>query len=267
MSLVKLFAFPEARALAYRTAALLGVALANSEMEEFPDGEGRLRSDEAVDGSDVVVFAALDGRARSPAEKLCLLAFFVHSLRDLGARSVTVVAPYLAYARSDRRVVPFDPLCLKATATMLESVGMSRILVIDAHNPAAFENAFRYAVAETLEAFSLFSGPLSTELEKNTPLVVLAPDLGGVKRAESFRKALSRELQREIGFAFLEKHRRHEFVGLKGGAELEESEVLIIDDMISTGETILRALEACRRGGAKCASVMATHGQIGRAYV
>jgi ribose-phosphate pyrophosphokinase len=143
---------------------------------------------------------------------------------------------------------------------MLESVGMSRILVIDAHNPAAFENAFRYAVAENLEAFSLFSGPLSTELEKNTPLVVLAPDLGGVKRAESFRKALSRELQREIGFAFLEKHRRHEFVGLKGGAELEESEVLIIDDMISTGETILRALEACRRGGAKCASVMATHG-------
>lgn len=262
MSVPKFFSLSPTRSWAEDTVKLCGASLEKLKEERFPDGEGKISLLEPVEGSHVVVFQSLAGEAgHSPFEKICELAFFLHSLRDQGAREITLIAPYLAFSRSDQRSGDLDPLYLKAAAAMLEGAGLSRIVTLDVHNLAAFENAFRFARTRNLEASSLFCDFLLGSEWKQTPLVVLSPDLGGIKRAEKFRVRLEEELNQKIGLAFLEKYRRGAELGREAKLELVKGAlVLIYDDMISTGGTILRALDACEKGDAKVVTVLATHG-------
>ena len=148
---------------------------------------------------------------------------------------------------------------------MLENAGLTRIVTVDVHNLGAYENAFSRSQTVHLEAAPLFCEHLQGLDRIGGPLVVLSPDFGGVQRADHFRSRLERVLRREVGFSFLEKIRRHGSIGGHAVAEgVRNAEVLIFDDMISTGETIQRALDACERGGARHVSVLATHGIFSR---
>jgi ribose-phosphate pyrophosphokinase len=255
-----LFALNASREFGLRVASALGVALAPHEEREFEDGEHKARPLESVRGRDVFVVVSLYSDDRqSVNDKLVRLLFFLGALRDASAGRITAVIPYLCYARKDRRTKSRDPVSTRYVAAMFENVGADRVLTLDVHNLAAYENAFRIR-ADHLEAKQLFVEAFVPRIGRE-PVVVVSPDVGGVKRAEAFRQVLSLRLGREVGGAFLEKYRS---AGVVSGeavvGDIEGRIAIILDDLISTGGTIARAVAACRQRGARAVYAAATHG-------
>lgn len=254
-----LFAPNHSVAFARVVAQLLGHPLSPSEEREFDGGEHKMRPLADVQGRDVCVIQSTCGDAQASAnDKLCRLLFFVGALKDAGARNVTAVVPYLAYARKDRRTQPQDPVTTRYVAAMFEAAGVDRVVVLDVHNEAAFDNAFRRPTVR-LEAAEVFATALAADLGGKS-IVVASPDVGGVKRAQRMREVLARQLGRDVDFAFVEKRRA---LGVVSGqtlvGQVEGSEVVLYDDMIATGTTILRAAQAARRAGAAHVYVAAPH--------
>jgi ribose-phosphate pyrophosphokinase len=257
---IRLFALNASRDFAEGVGRHLGISLAQHEERDFEDGEHKARPLVNVRGRDVFVIQSLYGdRRQSVNDKLCRLLFFVGALRDAAASRVTAVAPYLCYARKDRKSQPRDPVTTRYVAGLFEAVGTDRILTMDVHNPAAYQNAFR-CHTDHLEAAPLFVDYFAA-LPAADELVVLSPDVGGVKRAERFRAALSGRLARNVASGFMEKYRARGAVsGETLIADVTDKSVIIIDDLISSGTTIARAAAACRAAGAKKVYVAATHG-------
>ena len=254
------FALGASQSFGERIAEGLGISLAEHEERDFEDGEHKSRPLVNVRAKDVFVVQSLYGDpAQSANDKLCRLLFFIGALKDASAARVTAVLPYLCYARKDRKTKPRDPVTTRYLAALLEAVGTARVLTMDVHNLAAFQNAFR-CPTDHLEARKLFVDYFAPLL-RDKPAVVISPDIGGVKRAEAFREALSKATGRDAGSAFLEKHRS---AGVVSGeaivGEVEGKAAVIVDDMISTGTTILRAARACRERGAGTVYVAAAHG-------
>ena len=139
-----LFALHATAKLGAAVAAALDRPLAAHEEREFEDGEHKIRPLETVRGANVFVLQSFHGEAEQSAnDKLCKLLFFIAALKDGGAARVTVLSPYLCYARKDRRTKPGDPVTTRYLASLFEAVGTDAIVTLDVHNPAAFENAFR----------------------------------------------------------------------------------------------------------------------------
>ncbi len=257
---IRLFALEDAREFGEAVARKLGVELAPHEERNFEDGEHKARPLVGVRGCDTYVIQPLYGDGtRSVNDKLVRLLLFLGTLVDASAARVTAVVPYLCYARKEQRTQPRDPVSTRHVARLFEAVGTHRVVALDVHNLAAFQNAFR-CVTEHLEANPLFVRHFAEGL-RDREVVVVSPDAGGVKRAERFRRGLARVLGREPSLAFLEKHRAGGVV--RGGAivgEVEGRSVVIIDDLISTGTTMVRAARACRERGAVEVHAAATHG-------
>jgi len=256
---LRLFALRATAELGEAIASGLGAPLAAHEERQFEDGEHKTRPLDPVGGMDVYVVQSLHGGPEESAnDKLCRLLFFIGALKDAGAARVTAVAPYLCYARKDRRTKPNDPVITRYVASLFAAVGADAIVTLEAHNPAAFENAF-HCRAVALPAASLFIG--YAEALKDERLCVVSPDPGGVKRAELFREALEAKLGRPVGKGFADKHRS---AGVVSGdlfvGDVEGATALIVDDLISTGNTLLRAAQAARRAGAKRVIALVAHG-------
>lgn len=262
---LQFFALDASRPYGERIARHLGVDLAAHEERDFEDGEHKARPLENVRGRDVYVLHSLHGDgAYSANDKLCRLLFFIGALKDASAASVTAVAPYLAYARKDRKTKSRDPVTTRYVAALFEAVGADRVVTIDVHNLAAYQNAFRCR-ADHLEAKGLFVDHFAPMAAK-TPLIVISPDIGGVKRAKAFRDALAHRLGRAVDVGFMEKQRSAGVVSgdLLVGA-VEGGTAIIIDDLISTGTTMARCARACRGRGAVAIHAAATHGVFTKA--
>jgi ribose-phosphate pyrophosphokinase len=179
-------------------------------------------------------------------------------LRDAGAARVTACVPYLCYARKDRRTQPHDPVSTRYVAQLFEAVGVDRVVVLEVHNEAAFDNAFRCTTVR-LGSGPVFAAELA-RLADPASLVIASPDVGGVKRAQAVRELLAAGLRRDLGFAFMEKRRTG---GVVSGdtlvGDVAGRDVLIFDDLIASGETIMRAAAAARRAGARRVYCAAAH--------
>ena len=136
---------------------------------------------------------------------------------------------------------------------------MDAIVALDVHNPAAFENAFRIP-AVNIECAQLFAAHFGKALA-DQEIEVISPDIGGVKRAERFRDALSTTMNEDVELGALGKRRIDHIVNAEEiPSGVRERTVVIFDDMIATGSTMLRAVKACRKGGAAYIILAATHG-------
>lgn len=255
-----LFALNASRDFGEKVSAHLGLPLCAHEEREFEDGEHKARPLVSVRGQDVCVIQSLyNAPHHSVNDKLCRLLFFLGALRDASAERVTAIVPYLCYARKDRQSKSRDPVTTRYIATLFEAMGVDRVVTLDVHNLAAFQNASR-SRADHLEAKKLFVEFFAPLVSQNE-VVVVSPDVGGVKRAEDFRQALSKALGRELPSAFMEKYRS---AGVVSGeaviGEVTGKTAIIIDDLISSGTTLLRAAEACRARGATTIYAAASHG-------
>jgi ribose-phosphate pyrophosphokinase len=257
--MLRLFALGSSKALGTRVAHLLSTELQEVEEHAFDDGERRIRPRVEVDGCDAVVLhSPFGGAGQSVHDDLCRLLFLLGTLRDGAPATLTAVVPYLCYSRHDRRVRPRDPVTTRYVAELLEAVGADRIVTVDVHNPAAFENAYRRPL--NVETVLLLADAIAPRLA-GAPPVVVSPDAGSVKRAERLRLVLGERVGDELPVAFVEKHRRdhvlpdHTVVGDVAGRT-----AVIVDDLVSSGTTLVRAARACRAKGATAVVAAATHG-------
>lgn len=260
MSEVRLFALAASASYGEKISRAAGIPLGDHEERSFEDGEHKSRPLESVRNKDVFVVQSLYSDDReSVNDKLCRLLFFIGALKDSGAACVTALVPYLCYARKDRKTKPRDPVTTRYVAQLFEAVRTDRLVTLDVHNLAAFQNAFRISV-EHLEARPLFVDYFARRL-KDDEIAVVSPDVGGIKRAEAFREALARRLNRNVAAGFMEKQRS---MGVVSGdvfvGEVKGRCVILLDDLISTGTTMARAAAACRDNGARAVYAAATHG-------
>jgi ribose-phosphate pyrophosphokinase len=259
MAPLRVFALAATKDLGGTISTALGQPLAVHEEREFEDGEHKARPLDAVNGADVYVVQSLHGGPlQSANDKLCRLLFFIGAIKDAGAARVTAMTPYLCYARKDRRTKPNDPVTTRYIASMFESVGTDCVVTLEVHNPVAFENAFR------CRAVALTGTPLFLDYAKSLAdekLSVISPDAGGMKRAELLREALEAALGRPVGKGLAEKYRS---AGVVSGdlfvGDVAGTTALIVDDLISTGNTLLRAARSAHKAGAKRVIALVTHG-------
>ena len=271
-----LFALEHSHVLGTAIAQQLGLALTPHEERVFEDGEHKARPLQSVRGRSCYVLHSLYGEpSQSVNDKLSRLLFFIATLKDSAAKDVTAVVPYLAYARKDRKTQPRDPVTLRYLAQLFEAVGTDALLVLEVHNPAAFQNAFR-CNTEALDCTSLFAAKLVDQLGEpshvqlgdllgdrlaDAAVAVVSPDAGGVKRAALFRQKLAHSLGRSVTMGFVEKFRS---AGVLSGellvGEVSGRHVLLFDDLISSGQTLLRAARACHQQGATAVWALAAHG-------
>ena len=255
-----LFALHGSESLGVKIARHLDISLAAHEEREFEDGEHKARPLENVRGRSCFVLHSLHGDGLHGAnDKLNRLLFFIATLKDASAARVSAVVPYLAYARKDRKTKPRDPVTMRYVAQLFEAMGTDALLALEVHNPAAFQNAFR-CPTEQLDSAGLFAHHIADKLGPGE-VAVVSPDAGGVKRAALFRERLSQALGRPVNMGFVEKYRS---AGLLSGellvGEVAGRQVLLFDDLISSGQTLVRAATACRAQGAVAVWAVAPHG-------
>jgi ribose-phosphate pyrophosphokinase len=258
-----LFALGPSEALGSAVAEHCGIEIAPHELRRFEDGEHKIRPLVSVRGRDVYVLCSLYGDAsESVNDRLNRALFFIGALRDSGVGRVTLVAPYLCYSRKDRRTNPRDPVTTRYVARMIEAASADRIVTADVHNLAAYENSFRIGTEH------LAARPLFVERCRmfGARLTVVSPDPGGFHRAAALRDALEQANEASVELAMLGKHRKggvvrtEAFVG-----DVEGRVAVIVDDLIVSGTTLVRAAEACRTRGAVAVHAMATHGMFSSA--
>lgn len=257
---LKVFALGATRDLGQAIANELEIQLSPLEERDFEDGEHKARPLDSVRGSDVFVVQSLHGGPdESPNDKLCRLLFFLAALKTNGAARTTAVVPFLAYARKDRQTKSRDPLTARYVAQLFEAVGTDRVVTMEAHNVSAFQNAFRCeAIALDTRAVLM---ERAAELAGAGAVAVASPDPGGIKRAQLFRESLEERLGRSVGFALMEKRRS---AGVVSGdilaGDVAGARVLVLDDMIASGGTMIRAAKALREAGATDVRALAAHG-------
>ena len=261
---MRLFALKGTDRLGEAVAEALGRGLDPHEERGFEDGEHKARPLVSLRREDVYVLHSLAGEPGASAnDRLVKLLFFIATCRENGAATVTAVSPYLAYARKDRQTKRRAPVATRYVAQLFEAVGTDCLVTLDVHNFAAFQNAFRCRTVH-LDARRLFH-PVIRKLAGDLPVTVFSPDGGGVKRADLLRQSYEAATGREAGFGFMEKRRSRGVVsGDLFAGEVAGKAVFLVDDMIGTGGTMLRAARACREHGAAAVHAVATHGLFGK---
>lgn len=251
-----LFAGTSHPELAQEVARCLGVNLGKVIIETFPDGEIGAQILESVRGRDVFVLQSI---ARRPSFYLMELLILVDALKRSSARSINVVISYFGYARQDRRGKGREPVTAKLVANLLEKAGVTRVLTMDLHT-------------EQIQGFfdipldNLYARPVLLEAVQKLKLdkcVVVTPDIGSIRLARSFAEAL------KVDLAIVDKRRVNskqvEMSALIG--DVEGRDVLLVDDMCSTGGTLKTASFVCKDAGAKRVFAAVTHGlMVGSAF-
>lgn len=245
---LKIFTGNANPALAERVCQRLAQPLGACRIDRFPDGEIDVKIEDDIRGADVFI---VQSTCPPVNDALMELLLTIDAARRASADRITAVMPYFGYARKDRKDEGRVPISARLVANMIEAAGADRVLTIDLH-AAQIQGFFNVPVDH------LYASPVLTRhfKDKNIPdLTIVAPDVGRSKVARGYAKRLN------AGLAIVDKRRvdatSTEVMDMIGS--VEGRNVLIIDDMIATGGTILDAAKACRKFGAKKVYVACTH--------
>jgi len=246
----KVFCGSANRPLAQAIADRLGRELGQVMVTTFKDGEIRSRILENIRGYDVFIVQPTCNPVNQHLMELLLL---IDAARRASAARITAVVPYFGYARQERKTAGREPISAKLVANLITVAGADRVLTMDLHAPA-IEGFFDIPVDH------LRAGPILADYFKRhckPPLVVAAPDEGSVERAIK----LQARLGPDVGLAILVKRRpepdRAEVVGMVG--EVRGCTVILIDDLISTGGTLIQSAEYLLEQGASAVFAGAVH--------
>jgi ribose-phosphate pyrophosphokinase len=236
-------------ALAKEICELLGLSLTPALVAQFRNEETRVQIEENVRGADVFVVQSMC----SPVDHHIIeLLLMIDALRRASAARVTAVIPYFAYAKQEKKMAGREPISAKVIAKLIETVGADRVLTIDLHAPA-IEGFFDIPVDHLRAAPLLASAFQKIRTERD--VVVVSPDAGGVARANDFRARIGSEM------AIISKTRPGtdvtEVIDMVG--DVHGKCAVIVDDMVSTGSTLVDAVEAVCKRGAYEVYACATH--------
>lgn len=247
---LKVFAGRNSKKLAHRVCEHLGIPLGGARTSLFPDGEVIVKLDEDVRGRDCFVVISTCAPVN---DNLMELLVFCDCLRRASARRITIVVPYYGYGRQDRKDEGRVPITAKLVANMITAARADRVLAIDLH--AAQIQGFFDLPVDHLSATPVFHEYFMSIREELGDLCLVSPDVGNVKVAESMANLLDADL------AIINKRRLSgtqvdvgNLIGSVAGKR-----VLMFDDMISTGGTVVEAARLVLDEGATDVVAAATH--------
>ena len=248
MSDYRVFSGSANPALCQQICQYLGVTLGEVKLARFSDGEVNFQILENVRGKDVFL---VQPTCPPVSENLLELLIMVDAFKRSSAQRITTVLPYYGYGRQDRKDKPRVPISAKLVGDLLSAAGAHRLLTMDLH-VGQIQGFFDIPVDH------LFATPVILEYLKKLKLgdlTVVSPDAGGVERARFYAKRLSANL------AIIDKRRiddnEAEVMNIVG--DVDNKDVIIVDDMIDTAGSMVRATEALRRQGARRLFAVASH--------
>jgi ribose-phosphate pyrophosphokinase len=243
------------RELAEKIAKRMQTRVGNALVDRFKNNECRIEIRENVRGAEVFVLQSIcNSPAGSVNDSLMELLLMIDALRRASANRITAVVPYYGYAKQDKKTKGREPISAKLVANMLETAGAERLVTLDLH--AAQIQGFFNIPVDNLTAAPTLCNYLKNQGLQGSNVVVVSPDAGGVPRAETFAKRLKSTL------AVIIKRRPQpdvsEVTGIVG--DVQGKVAVVVDDMISTGGTLVKAAEALINEGATDVYTLATHG-------
>lgn len=234
--------------LAKEVASRLNVKLGDALVSRFPEGEIQVQIRDNIRGKDVFL---IQSTCNSPNDYLMELLIMVDAARRASARRITAVLPFYGYARQDRKDRPRVPITAKLVANLLVSAGANRVLTMDLHS-GQIQGFFDIPV-DHLYSINIMGQYLKKKKLKN--LVIVSPDVGGIKMARAYAKMLG------ANFAVVDKRRedaaKTHVMHIIG--EVKGKNVVIVDDLISTGGSVVEASKALKANGALDIYVVAVH--------
>jgi ribose-phosphate pyrophosphokinase len=246
---MKIVVGPASRDLGTRIAQLLNVESVQVFHKTFPDGESYVRLENAVEGEDVVIV-----QTTGPPQdvRLMQLAFIADAAKRNKAKRVVAVVPYLAYARQDKVFLQGEAVSIETVARMLKAAGVNSLITVNVHQAKVLEK-FPFP-AKNLSAIPLLAAHFKERGLEGA--FALAPDKGAIHIAEKAAKVLGG------GCGYLEKH-RDRYTGQvtveKKTFNIKDKPVIIFDDMISTGGTIVAAVKILKELGASTVYASCVH--------
>jgi ribose-phosphate pyrophosphokinase len=229
----------------------LKIKLSDALVDRFSEGEVRVKIDENVRGKDVFL---IQPTCPPPNENLMELLIMIDALKRASAQRITAVIPYFGYARQDRKDQPRVPITAKLVANLLTVSGVNRVLTMDLH--AGQIQGFFDIPVDHLFAVGVFIEYFSKMKVKD--LAVVSPDVGSIKMARAYAKRLN------AGLAIIDKRRvspdKTEAMHILG--EVEGKDVIIVDDLVATGSSLIEAVEGLKRAGANKIFAAITHGVL-----
>jgi ribose-phosphate pyrophosphokinase len=235
--------------LAHDTAKLLGLDLGAMEIVRFADTECRVRIEEDIEGKDAFIIQSL---SEPVDEHLMEMLLMCDAAKRLEARKIIAIIPYHGYARQDRIHRPGECLSASVVAKVLETVGFDKVITVSLHSDSTM-GFFKVPVVH-LSGLSVFDALISSV---RNDVVVVSPDAGGMKRAQKFAEEIDAPL------AFIEKKRdlnqMHKITSMKVVGDVEGKSVIIVDDVIVSGGTLVNAAYMLKEKGAVQVIAAATH--------
>ena len=237
--------------LSERIAREINMPLAEMQVTRFADGEFDVKIAESVRGKDVFV---IQPTCHPVSDNLIQLFIILDALRRASASRVNAVVPYYGYARKEKKTQARDPISAKLMANIIELAGASRVITVDLH-AEAIQGFFDIPV-DALTAAKILAR--HARERHGSDVVVVSPDTGGTARARSLARLL------DAPIAIIDKRRPRdddvEILNVIG--DVEGKSCVVIDDLISTGSTLIGAAKALRANGAVSVDVVATHGVL-----
>ena len=234
--------------LALEVSKYLDQPLSKAKITKFSDNEINIKIEESVRGKDVFIIQPTSAPANFNLMELLIM---VDALKRSSARSITAVVPYYGYARQDRKAEPRVPISAKLVANLMETAGITRVVTVDLH--ASQIQGFFDIPVDNLYGAVLFNDYVKAKNLKNP--IVASPDIGGVARARYFAKTMGLEMV--IVDKRREKANESEVMNIIGN--VEGKDVIMIDDMIDTAGTMVKAAAALKKLGATSVMACCTH--------
>ncbi|MCK9256652.1 MAG: ribose-phosphate pyrophosphokinase [Sulfurospirillaceae bacterium] len=233
---------------AKKVARYLSLTLSQADIKRFSDGEISVQISESVRGKDVFIIQPTCAPANVNLMELLILT---DALRRSSADTITAVIPYFGYARQDRKAAPRVPITAKLVANMIQAAGIDRVVTIDLH--AGQIQGFFDIPVDNLYGNIIFYDYVKSKHFKNP--IIASPDIGGVARARSFAKKLG------VDMVIVDKRRERanesEVMNIIG--DVNGKDVILVDDMIDTAGTIVKAAEVLKDKGATSVMACCTH--------
>ncbi|AEV67064.1 ribose-phosphate diphosphokinase [Acetivibrio clariflavus] len=250
---IKIFAGNSNRKLAEEIAEKIGLPLGLAKVGKFSDGESAIHIEEVVRGSDVFIIQSTCPPAN---DNLVELLIMIDALKRASAGRITAVMPYFGYARQDRKAKARDPISAKLVANLITTAGADRILTMDLHAPQL--QGFFDIPVDHLIGVPILANYFREKFKGTSDVVVVSPDVGSVSRSRKFAERL------EVPLAIIDKRRPKanvsEIMNIIG--DVNNKRVILVDDLIDTGGTIINAANALVEIGAKEVYACCTHGVL-----
>ena len=227
----------------------LKLKLINTNIKNFADGEIYVEINENIRGNSVFVVQSTSTPAN---DNLMELLLCIDALKRSSAKNITAVIPYFGYARQDRKVVPRTSISAKVVSNLITNAGANRIVTVDLH--AGQIQGFFDMPVDNLFTTPIFARYIKKNIKSNN-LTCVSPDAGGIERTRGLAKKINAEL------AIIDKRRpqagKSQVMNIIG--DIKNKNCIIVDDIIDSGGTIVNAVEALIKKGAKDVHVFVTH--------